>query len=74
MSTYAGGKQTVVDKIMIGLLAVAMVGLFATLTQPAWRGQEMIAELRSDCDRRGGVMLEHEKTFGTEYECASRLD
>jgi hypothetical protein len=52
----------------------ALVLLFVVLSQPAWRGEEMIAELRSDCDKVGGVMLEHKKMFGTSYECAERLD
>jgi hypothetical protein len=60
----------------VGFIAVcaAMVILFATLSQPAWRGEEMVAETKSDCTKRRGVMLEHKKMFGTSYECASRLD
>lgn len=48
--------------------------LFVVLSQPVWRGKEMVAEFKSDCDVRGGVWLEHKKMFGTEYACASRLD
>lgn len=74
MSTVVEQGMGVTEKIMFGGVIVALVLLFIGLTQPAWRGEEMVAELRSDCDKRGGVMLEHEKTFGTSYECASRLD
>lgn len=74
MSTVIGASNGPLEKIMIGVLALAMIALFAALTQPAWRGEEMVAELKSDCDKRGGVMLEHQKTFGISYECASRLD
>lgn len=59
---------------MIGLVALAMVALFAALSQPAWRGEEMVAEMRSDCDKVGGVMLEHKKMFGTTYKCSPRYD
>lgn len=60
----------------VGIIAVILTGilLFIVLLQPVYRGKEMIAELRSDCDKRGGVMLEYKKMFGTSYECASRLD
>lgn len=61
------------DKLTTVLIVLAVAALFVALSQPLWRGQEMVAEMRADCDKRGGVMLEHKKMFGTEYECASRL-
>jgi hypothetical protein len=33
----------------------------------------MIAELKSNCDKRGGIVIIHEKTFGTSYSCESYL-
>lgn len=73
MSTYID-QPTIVDKIGFGFVIIASVLLFITLSQPAWRGEEMVAEFKSDCSKRGGVLLEHKKMFGTSYECASRLD
>lgn len=57
----------------IVIIIAAVVG-FVLLSQPVWRGEEILEELKSDCDKRGGVLLEHKKTFGTNYQCASRLD
>ena len=66
------------SKIETGLWLIALIvvplGLFLIMAQPLYRSEEMIAELQSDCDKRGGVMLKHEKTFSTSYSCTSRLD
>lgn len=58
------------------LLAVIIIcgSLFVLLSQSVWRGKEMIREFKLDCNKRGGVLLEHEEMFGTEYKCVSRLD
>lgn len=74
MTTYGGGESTIIDKIGMGMVIAALCLLFVVLTQPAWRGEEMVAEMKSDCSKVGGVMLEHKKMFGTSYECAARLD
>lgn len=74
MTTYGGGKETIVEKIMFAGVIGALILLFVVLTQPAWRGQEMLAEMRANCDKVGGVMLESKKMFGTSYECAERKD
>ena len=74
MATYGGGEQSLLEKVMFVGVIGAMILLFITLMQPAWRGEEMAAEFKSDCAKRGGVLLEHKKMFGTSYECASRLD
>ena len=60
----------------ITTIIIILVGivLFVLLSQPVWRGKEMVQELQSDCDKRGGVMLVHERTFSTQYQCVSRLD
>jgi hypothetical protein len=73
MSTHIY-ESTVSDKIGIGLIFLASLVMFVLLTQPAWHGEAMAAEFKSDCAKRGGVLLEHKKTFGTSYECVSRLD
>lgn len=74
MSNYIGHKETVVEKILFVGVILALCLLFVALTQPAWRGQEMLAEMRANCDKVGGVMLESKKVFGTSYECAERKD
>ena len=74
MPDYVGHEPNWIDKAgFIGVM-LALGLLFVVLTQPVWRGDEMIAELKSDCAKVGGVMLEHKKMFGTSYECAERLD
>ncbi len=62
------------NKLQTALIILLAIVAFIALSQPVWRGKEMIEELKSDCDKRGGVMLEHEKMFGTNYKCVSRLD
>lgn len=74
MPNYIGHKEGPVEKILFYMVIAALGLLFVVLTQPAWRGEEMVAELKSDCAKVGGVMLEHKKMFGTSYECAERLD
>lgn len=74
MSTRIGGQSSAMDKVCIGLSILMGIILFAALSQPAWRGDAMVAELKSDCQKQHGVMLEHKKMFGTEYECAPYLD
>lgn len=61
------------SKIQVGIIALMGIVMFIVLSQPAWRGEQMVAELKSDCQKRGGVMLEHKKMFGIEYQCASQL-
>lgn len=56
--------------VMSILLACA---LFYPLARVLWDSDEMLAELKSDCDKRGGVLIEHKKTFITEYSCKSYL-
>lgn len=74
MTKYGGGNETVLEKLMFGGVIAAMALLFVSMTQPAWRGKEMLAEMQSKCDQVGGVMLKEKKMFGTTYECAARLD
>ena len=71
--TY-GSEPNWVDRVgMIGVI-LAMILLFIALMQPAWRGDEMLAEMRANCDKVGGIMLEHKTMLGTSYECSPRYD
>lgn len=76
MTNYIGHKETIVDKVMFGFVIAALVLLGVTLTQPAWRGQDMLKEYRANCDKVGGVMLETKQPVigGTTYQCSPRLD
>lgn len=75
MPDYIGHKPGPVENILFYvMIAVVVGGLGLIMLQPIYRGDAMVAELKSDCVKRGGVMLEHKKMFGTSYECASRLD
>lgn len=68
-------KESKLEKGMFWFGVVpALVLLFVVLTQPAWRGEAMLAEMRANCDKVGGVMLEHKGMFGNTYQCAERLD
>jgi hypothetical protein len=49
------------------------LALFYPLARVLWDSDEMIAELKSDCDKRGGIVIGHKKTFGTDYSCESYL-
>jgi len=62
------------QKFFMPIMILLCILLFIALSQPVWRGEEMKEEFTSDCDKRGGVLLVHKKTFGTEYKCVSRLD
>lgn len=73
-TVIGGGEPNWVDKAgFIGVM-LAMGLLFIALTQPVWRGDEMIAEMKANCDKVGGIILEHKGMFGTSYECSPRYD
>lgn len=59
--------------LLIALFIILGLALFATLTQPAWRGQQMIARYKADCTQRHGVLIMHHQTFGDSYSCESYL-
>ncbi len=65
------------EKYMFWFLGVpVMVLLFLVLSQPAWRGDAMLAEMRANCDKVGGVMIETKQPLvgGSTFKCAERLD
>lgn len=74
MTTYIGPEESTVEKILFGAVVASLVLLFVVMIQPVFHREEMVAELKSDCKKVGGVMLEHERMFGTSYECAERKD
>lgn len=74
MPEYIGHKETWIDKVLFAGVIAALVLLFVAMSQPAWRGEEMLAEYRANCDKVGGVMLETKGMFGTTYECSERYD
>lgn len=76
MTLSVGKEKDTMQKILLTLSLASLVLLGVYLSQEAWRGQEMLDQLRSDCDRRGGVMLEHKNVImgGTNYKCVERLD
>lgn len=67
-------KLQIIYNAMFALAVLVLCLLFVVMSQPSWRGEEMTLEFKSDCAKRGGVLLEHKQMFGTSYECASRLD
>lgn len=73
--TYDLHSESKLEKFMFfGLVVPALILLFIVLSQPAWRGEAMAREFKSDCAKRHGVLLEHKNAFGIHYQCASRLD
>ncbi len=72
--TEIGSNSGAADKIGFGILMVALVILFVALAQPAWRGEEMLATMRVNCAKVGGVMIDSKGLFGTTYECSPRYD
>lgn len=77
MTTYGNEKHSKIQTLMFwGLIVPALILLFAVLTQPAWRGEQMLAEMRANCDKVGGVMLETKQPLvgGSTYECSPRYD
>lgn len=67
-------KETNLQKILSIAILLLMIALFIVLAQPVWRGREMAEQFKSDCYKRGGVLLEHKGLFGINYKCTSRLD
>jgi len=54
---------------MLGLLILAMLLLGVVGGEPYFRGQEMADEFKSNCDKRGGLLLESKRMMGTNYQC-----
>lgn len=72
--TY-GGQESKGQKYMFWFMVVpAMVLLFVALSQPAWNGKKMLAQLKTDCAAQHGVLLDDKVMFGDNYSCAPRLD
>lgn len=74
MPEYMGHKPGAFENVAFAILIAALCLMFVVMSQPAWRGGEMIAELKSNCAKQGGVILENKGMFGTSYKCAERLD
>lgn len=65
-------KEDKAQKLAFWFLVVpAIAFMFAVLTQSVWRGDEMLAEMRSNCDKLNGVMIEVKKplTGGSVWSC-----
>jgi hypothetical protein len=61
------------DIMWIVMSILLSCAIFYPMARVLWDADEMIAELKSDCDKRNGVVIEHKKMFGTEYSCKSYL-
>ena len=53
----------------LGALIVALVLLAVIGSEPYVRGDEMLEEYKSNCDKVGGIILEKKRWMGTEYLC-----
>jgi hypothetical protein len=72
--TISEGSDGIINKVGSGMVIAALVLLFIALSQPAWRGDQMLTQMRTDCNKVGGVMLEDKGLFGTTYQCSPRYD
>lgn len=63
-----------VNKILEYAVFVSLILLGIAMSQPVWRGEAMAIEFKDDCQKRGGVLLEHKNLMGITYKCVSRLD
>lgn len=52
---------------------IALVLLFVILLRPVFQGEQMREEFIFNCNKRGGILLENKRAFGTQYECASYI-
>lgn len=65
-----GYGDRLTDKLMLGLLILALVLLFAAMSQPIWRGSEMVKEMKEKCVLAEGKIYERKSWLGgTVYEC-----
>ena len=70
MATYDGHKETAVDKALFSLVIAALALLFIALSQPIWRGEQMVQELKDRCAIADGSVYERKSWLGgTVYEC-----
>lgn len=71
MGTYIEPKQDGLDKVLFLFGIGASVLLFVALTQPVWRGDEMLAEMKANCDKVNGIMIERSTMFGSKtHKCS----
>jgi hypothetical protein len=73
MPDYIGGQSTG-EKVLMYIAMAMLIPLFIALSQPAWRGEEMIKEKKANCDKVGGVMIVTNGILANTYRCSPRLD
>lgn len=73
MSKY-GYELGILDKMLMAMAVGAFILLGVAFAQPAWRGDDMLRQMRANCDKVGGVMLESKGMFGSNYQCSPRFD
>lgn len=62
------GNRKLDTVLMFGVFA-AMALLFVALSQPIWRPQGMIADLKDECDQQGGIVTVRKGLFANSYSC-----
>lgn len=73
MSTIIESGMGLTEKILFGFIMLLMIPLFLALTQPAWRGQQMIAQMKADCAKQDGVFIKDSGWLTDSYRCAPHL-
>lgn len=74
MSTLIESGPGKTEKIMLyAVMPIVMILLFISLSQPVWRGDDMIAQMKSNCAKQDGVFLETKGWLSNSYECAPHL-
>jgi hypothetical protein len=67
-------KQEFLNKVGIAGVGLAIIFMMIMGSQEYWRGDEMASNYKDDCQKVGGVLLEHKVPMGTTYECSPRYD
>lgn len=74
MSTY-GHEPSKTERFLTNVAIFFICGMLAVfMSQPVWRGEDMVKQMRAKCDKVHGIMLETNGIFGTTYECSPRFD
>ena len=69
MGDRIGCEPGGLEKVLFVAIIVAILFLGVAGGQPYWRGEEMLDNYESNCDKRGGILLSSKNMMGTNYQC-----
>lgn len=65
-------KPDMVGNVLFGMVILSLCLLFAVVVSRA--ASETPEKYKSDCAKRGGVLIERQSILGLNYDCEARLD